>query len=215
MNDLTTTIKGSADSDLGDLWVPDWEDVLGRAGCAPRPRRTLLSRRAAVIGGLVAATLVLTLPGIGIGGRLKDLVTGSSPPGFELRASLSGPGGRSIGSISLLSSRLFVAVSPQTGRIRRSFIPLDQPQFRWTLHLTSGTTATSARLERAGNHGVLARLCSPCRDGAHGVVHIGRTGLTALFGRHLVAVVETNAGQARGVLGLELSRPAERRRAGR
>jgi len=210
VNDLATTIRGSAESDLGDGWVPDWTDVLGRAGHAPRPSHALLSRRAAAIGGLVAAALVLTLPGIGIGGRLQDLVAGSSPPGFVLRASLTGPGGRSIGSISLRSSRLFVAVSPQTGRIRRPFTPRDRlPQFRWTLGLTSGATATSARFERAG-HRFVVRLCSPCRDGAHGVVHLGRGGLTALFDRRLVAVVETNKGQARGVLGLEP--PPHRRR---
>ena len=105
---------------------------------------------------------------------------------------------------------LFVAVLPQTGRIRRPFTPRDRlPQFRWTLGLTSGATAMSARFERAG-HRFVARLCSPCRDGAHGVVHLGRGGLTALFDRRLVAVVETNKGQARGVLGLEP--PPHRRR---
>jgi hypothetical protein len=213
VNDLASTIRSSADSELAAGWAPDWDDVLARAGVSPRPRRAVLSRRTAAVGGLIAAVLLLTLPGIGIGGRLQDLVAGSSPPGFELRASLAGPGGRSIGSVTLHTSRLFVAVSPQTGRILRPVVPrrpLQPLQLRWTIDLTGGAMATSARIERAGpSTHVFARLCAPCRDGAHGVIHLDRAGLTALFGRRAVAVVETNEGQVRGVLGLEP--PAHRR----
>jgi len=191
VSDFELTLKGSA---AHDEWVADWDDVLRRAGSSPSR-----SRRVAAIGVLVAVALVLTLPGIGVGGRLKDLIAGSKVPGLQLRADLVRQGGRSIGSLSLSTSRLLVAIAPRTGRVR-SFVPGHGPlrpaQIRWTLHLDGGTTAASARIVG------VARLCSPCSDGRNGTIRARRGALAALFGKPTV-VVETSQGAARGTLRLQ------------
>jgi hypothetical protein len=218
VNDLESIIRGSAEHEPGEEWVPDWEDVLSRASGQPRPRPTFLSRRATAIGGLVAATLVLTLPGIGIGGRLKDLISGSRLPGIELRASVARPDGRPIGTVSLRTSRLFVAVSPRTGQVRphpfvprrsglipRGSGPLQPVPLAWTLDLKGAATVTSARIERVpGRKGqrLIAQLCAPCRDDDHGTIRLGRSALSALFDRATVAAVETSQGPARGAIRL-------------
>ena len=95
---------------------------------------------------------------IGIGGRLKDLIAGSRGPGIELRATLARPDGRVVGSVSLRTSRLFVAVSPRTGkvlphpfiprssgRVPRGIKPLPPVRITWTLELKSGARV-SARI---------------------------------------------------------------------
>lgn len=214
MNDLVSTIRSSAATELGgDGWAPDWADVLGRACVRPRPRRALLSRRAAVVGGLAAAALVLTLPGIGLGGRLKDLVAGSSRPGFELRAILYRPSGGSVGYVSLRTSRLFVEIARGSGRVVRPFVPrrpVEPLRVDWRLNPNRGVSVTSARIVRAGNaKQLIAQLCAPCGDGAHGVIRLRRRGLSAIFGRGALVVAQTSSGVARGTIRLEP--PAMRR----
>ena len=195
MSELETTIRQSAEA--GD-WVADWDDVLRRAG-----RSRIRSRRAAAIGAVVAVAVVLLLPGIGIGGGLNALISGSGGAGFELRARLS-HGGRVIGTVSVRTSRLFVAVDPKSGRIR-SFFPrglghLPRPESRWRIDLTGVTAVTSARIVQRGR--VVVQLCERCSDGAHGRFRADRLGLAAIFGRGTV-VAETPQGPTRGPLELQ------------
>jgi hypothetical protein len=214
VNRLASTIRGSAELDAGE-WMPDWDDVLQRADVFADRRRparlrapgALFSKRVIAIVGFAALALVLTAPGLGVGGRLKDLISGSQRPGLGLRAGLVGSDGRQIGSLSLRTSRLFVQVSPRTGRVKsvpflpRGRSPLPQPQLRWTLQLDGGTTAASARIEgRSGK--VVARLCSPCSDGEHGTIRARRGTLAAIFAKPVV-VVQTGRGPARGILRLQ------------
>jgi hypothetical protein len=193
VSQLETMIRDSARP--GD-WVADWDDVLSRAGRSGAGR----SRRFAAVAAVAVAALVLTLPAIGVGGDLKDLIAGSNRPGLELRAALTLPGGASAGTLTLRTSRIFVAVAPRTGRLKpRPFrpagAPLEPQRFRWTLDLAGSGTADSARI--AG----VARLCAPCSDGAHGTFTAGRKRLYEVFGRAAV-VVRTSAGTARGTLRL-------------
>jgi hypothetical protein len=195
---LESTIRGTAEA--GD-WAPDWEDVLRRAGGGSRLRST----RAAAIGAAAAIALVLTLPGIGVGGRLTDLIVGSGGPGIELRAQLAAAGGRSVGTVSLRTSRIFVALHPpRRVEPRPLFVHGQRPglpvPIRWSLDLEPGVVARSARIEdRRGS--VIARLCAPCRNGAHGTAKIRARNIVAVFGRAL-AVVETSGGTVRGTLRL-------------
>ena len=195
MSQLETMIRESADA--GD-WVADWEDVLRRSG-----RSRYRSRRAAALVAVAAVTAVFLLPGIGIGGGLNALLSGSSGPGWELRAPLS-RGGDLIGAVSVRSSRLFVGIERKGGRVRW-FLPtgrgrIPRPEFRWTLQLTGTATVTSARIVRRGR--VVARLCSPCSDGAHGTFTTSRFGLQTIFGKGLV-VADTPQGRAHGRLRLQ------------
>jgi hypothetical protein len=204
VTELASTIKASLEH---DEWTPDWGDVLSRA--RTRPSRF---RRGAAVGTVSAVALVLTLPGIGIGGRLKDLIAGSRGPGIHLRAGLSLPGGRSVGTLTLRTSRIFVTVPSPKGRDGRVeprpfFIPrghrsaLPPVQIRWSLDLSSGVSVRSAWIEgRQGN--VIARLCAPCSDGAHGTIDVRARALSAIFGR-ATAVTDTSQGHARGTVRLE------------
>jgi hypothetical protein len=193
MSQLETMIRDAA---TPDAWTADWDDVLRRAGRSGPER----SRRTAAVAAVAAAALVLTLPAIGVGGDLKDLIAGSSGPGLELRAALTLPGGASAGALTLRTSRIFVAVAPRTGRLKpRPFrpagAPLEPQRFRWTLGLAGSGTADSARISG------VAKLCAPCSDGAHGKLTVGRKRLSEVFGRAAV-VVRTSAGTARGTLRL-------------
>src|SRR5207253_11087890 len=131
VSDLATTIRSSVEP---DEWRADWDDVLRRAGRSPsRPRR------AAAIGLLVAVVLVLTLPGIGVGGRLKELIAGEHPPGLELRAVLTLANGDRIGTVSVRTTRLFVAASRRTGEVKPNPFtpaghgPLQPIRMKWTI----------------------------------------------------------------------------------
>ncbi len=192
-------IRGSA---AADEWVADWEEVLRRAG-----RSRFRTRRAAAIGAVAAVAAVaavLLMPGIGIGGGLNALISGSPGSGFELSAKLSHVG-RLIGTVSVRTSRLFVAVDPETGRIR-SFVPrsrhgLPQPKFRWSIDLTGAASVSSVSIVRRGR--VVERLCAPCRDGAGGTfLHVGRLGLFAEDLGKGTVVAQTSLGTARGTLRL-------------
>src|SRR5262245_16501125 len=200
MSQLETMIRGSAAP--GD-WVADWDDVLRRSG-----RSRFRSRRAAGIAAVVAAALLLTLPGIGLGGRLAALVTGSRGPGIQLRAAPRLPDGRTIGTVWVHSSRIFVTRQKGHLKPRAFFVPrghasvLPPVPLRWSVDLAGGATARSAVIEtRQGR--VIARLCAPCSDGAHGTVEIRPRAVLAVFGRAR-AVVETADGTARGTLRLTL-----------
>jgi hypothetical protein len=175
-------------------WVADWDDVLHRAGPSRFP-----SRRAAAVAAVAAVAVVLVLPGIGIGGGLNAWISGSRP-GLHLRAVLALPSGKGVGTLSLGASRIFVAVTRKPPFfIPRGHKPVLPPvPVRWSLDL-QGVSARSAVIENGKGH-VIARLCSPCSDGAHGTVMIRpRAVLDAFRG---TAVVKTSRGTARGMLRL-------------
>lgn len=196
MSELERMIRDSAAS---DEWVADWGDVLRRSG-----HTRFRSRRAAAIAAVAAVAVVLLLPGIGIGGGLNALLSGSRPPGLQLQAALIGKDGP-VAVVTLRTSRIFVAIAPGTGRVKAFFprgkTPIPPLEARWSIEVARGTTVTSARiLDHAGGR-VLARLCSTCRNGAHGTVGIRRRTLSAVFGRALV-VAETDRGPVHGTLAL-------------
>lgn len=174
-------------------WAADWDDVLRRAGHA-RYR----SRRAAVVAAVAAVAVVLMLPGIGIGGGLNALFS-DSHPGLELQAALIGQDGP-VAVVTLRMSRIFVAVRPGTGAVyfHRGKSPVPPQTARWSIQVVHGTSVTSARIVDSRNR-LLARLCSTCRNGAHGTVQIKRRTLAAIFGRARV-VAETNHGAVHGTL---------------
>ena len=196
MSELETMIRDSAGA--GD-WSADWEDVLRRSGHSRRP-----SKRTAGIAAVVAVAVVLLLPGIGIGGGVTGLISHSSPPGLKFSTQLLRDN-RLIGTVSVRTSRLFVAIDPKTGRIK-SFRPTHPegasgPEFRWSLDLTGAATVSSVRIvdRRSGRN--VVRLCSPCKDGAHGVFRRSRATFAAVFGRGTV-VAETSRGEVTAPLGL-------------
>jgi len=100
------------------------------------------------------------------------------------------------------ASRIFV--TPQ-GRPKEFFVPrghkpvLPPVPLRWSLDLANGARARSAGLETSKGH-VVARLCGPCSDGAHGTIKVNPRELLTLVSGY--AVVETSAGIARGMLRL-------------
>jgi hypothetical protein len=194
VSEFERLIKHSGDA---GGWVADWDDVLRRSG-----QSRLRSHRAAAAAAVAAVAIVLLLPGIGIGGGLNAWISGSRP-GFQLRAALTLPSGRDVGTVSLHTSRLFVGM-PRRGKPNTFFVPrrhtptLPPVPLRWSLDLAGGTGAESAVVENRQGH-VIARLCAPCRDEAHGTVKIRPRALLQVFGR-AVAVVETTSGTARGTL---------------
>ena len=175
-------------------WVADWDDVLHRAG-----HSRVRSRNAAVVAAVAAVAVVLALPGIGIGGGLNAWISGSRP-GLQLRAELTFGGGKIAGELSLRASRIFAA-SPKGP----FFLPGDRkhvlpPQpVRWSLALASGGSARSAVIENSKGQ-VIARLCAPCKDGAHGTAKLYPRQLLSAF--RGTAVVKTSRGTARGTLRL-------------
>jgi hypothetical protein len=187
---LETAIRESAAS--GE-WVADWNDVLRRSGYS-----RFRSIRAAAIAAVVAAAVVLLAPGIGIGGGLKALISGSRRPGLEVRAELV-HAGRTIGFVSIqTTSRAAVSVAPQGGRLPP--VPVAWPELRWGLRLPGATTVSSLRIVQPGRAPI--RLCGPCRDGANGTLPANRTSFAAAFGRGTV-VADTSRGKARGTLRIE------------
>jgi hypothetical protein len=193
VSQLETVIRGSAGP---DAWVADWDEVLRRAG-----HSRFRTRRAVAVGAVAAAAVVLLLPGIGIGGGLNALLSGSRP-GIELRASLTLPGGQDVGTLSLRASRIFVGVPRKPFFVPRGHKPVLAPvPARWSLDLTGLNTVRSAVVQDRGGK-LIARLCAPCDDGAHGTIKVRpRTLLDAL---RAYAVVETSAGIARGMLRLPI-----------
>jgi hypothetical protein len=198
VTELETMIKHSV---AADEWVADWDEVFRRAG---RPR--VRTRQAATIVAVAAAALALLLPGVGIGSGLTSLLWGSRGPGFELRAELTLANGRSVGTASLHTSRIFLAIPARKGHSEPKpfFVPrghrpaLPPVRFRWSFDLAAG--ARSAVLEsRQGK--VIARLCAPCAPDAHGTMRVRARTLATVFGRPVV-VVETASGTARGTLRL-------------
>jgi len=195
MSQLETMIRDAA---TPDAFTADWDDVLRRAGHTSSFR----SRRMVAIGALAAVVVVLLLPGIGVGGGLNALLSGSRP-GLDLRAPLSLSDGRTIGTISVRSNRIFVAKGHRARPffVGRGHKPVLPPlPIRWSLDLEGATTARSAKILNSKGQ-VLARLCAPCRDGAHGTAKAPARAVAGIFGR-AVAVVETGDGTARGTLRL-------------
>ena len=191
MSELETMIKGSAEA--GE-WTVDWDDVLRRSG-----HKRYRSRRAAAIAVVAAMGVVLALPGIGIGGGLNAWIS-DSRPGLDVRATLTLPGGKAVGTLSLRASRIFVAMSGKPFFVPRGHKPVLPPvPLRWSLELAGGKTAGSAVVQdRDGK--VIARLCTPCSDGAHGTIKLHPRAVLSAFRAY--AVVETSAGTARGMLRL-------------
>jgi hypothetical protein len=136
------------------------------------------------------------MPGIGIGGGLNALISGSSRPGLELRAQLD-QGGHAVGALSIRTSRVLVDVVPQTGRVRS--VPVARPEFRWMLDVSAGVEVRSLRIVRSGR--VALRLCGPCAGATTGVFRAGPSAFGAIFGRGTV-VAATSGGTARGTLRL-------------
>jgi hypothetical protein len=106
-----------------------------------------------------------------------------------------------VGTLSVRASRIFLGPLPR----RPFFVPrghkpvLPPVPVRWSLALAGGKTAVSAVIEDTGGK-VVARLCAPCADNAHGTVKLyPRTLLSAFRGQ---AVVKTSGGTARGMLRL-------------
>jgi hypothetical protein len=176
-------------------WVADWDDVLRRAG-----RSRYHAWGAAAAAAALAVSIALLMPGIGIGGGLTALISGSSRPGLELRADLA-QGGRAIGSLSIHTSRVIVGVVPQTGRVKS--VPVAQPEFRWLLEVSPGVKVSSLRIVRSGR--VALRLCGPCGGATTGIFRGSPTAFGAIFGRGTVVAV-TDHGSARGTLRLEKPR---------
>jgi hypothetical protein len=190
-----------------------WHDVLQRAGIRARRRRV---RPGILVAAAALVALLLTIPALGIGGRLTALISGSKGPGLALGASLTRADGTRVGSFSLHSSRLFVPVgSPQnrhSGRVfrHRGDHTIAAAPFRWTLELEQPGGATEARLEqRAGaSSRLLARLCKPCSERTEGSVRLGRSAVEAVFSHRVAVVVVTTGATVRGVVTLQ--RPARR-----
>jgi len=194
MSQLETVIRDAA---TPDVFTADWDDVLRRAGHTSAFR----SRRMVAIGALAAVVVVLLLPGIGVGGGLNALLSGSGPS-LELRAPLSLADGRTIGTISVRSNRIFVAKGRRprpfvVGRGHKSVLP--PLPIRWSLDLEDATARSAKIVNSKGQ--VLSRLCAPCSDGAHGTAKAPARAVAGIFGR-AVAVVETGGGTARGTLRL-------------
>lgn len=184
---------------------PDWQDVLRRAG---RRRRGTLGRRAALAATAATLALLATIPAFGVSSRLRSLVEASDAPGLELRAVLRAADGSRVGTFSVRTSRLFVAV-PRGGRRAR---PFSRPgaltpgvPARWRLDLEPGATGASARLERTTPAGTtrVADLCARCASSTEGSLRLRRPAVAALFGRRLVVVVTTSQGAVRAALRLE------------
>lgn len=190
MSEFETMIRGSA---AADDWVADWDDVLRRSG-----HSRFRTRRAAAVGAVVAAVAVLMLPGVGIGGGLNSWISGSRP-GLQLRAELTLSGGQNVGTLSVSASRIFVGVPRKAFFVPRGHKPVLSPvPLRWSLALANGTANSAVIQDREGK--LIARLCAPCDNGAHGIVKLHPGTLLRAFRGD--AVVKTSAGSARGMLRL-------------
>lgn len=191
---------------------PNWDDVLARAGVRPH-REGARMRRNALVTGLALLAVVLVVPQFGIGGRLKDLITGSNRPGLPLGTTLVTADGTRVGTFSARTSRLFVTVGPRHNLVPHPFShrpvrPIGTIQVRWTLSLAR--PATAARVVRVGAERphVLALLCTACSRRTQGTLRLGRGAFAALLGGRAAIVVTTTAGTARGVVKLRI--PARR-----
>jgi hypothetical protein len=175
VTEVATMIRSCADT---SEWNPDWDDVLRRAG-----QSRVLSRRIAAIAVVAAAGAVLLLPGIGVGGRLKDLIAGTSRPGIALHTDLVLRNGSRAGTLSA------------------SLVP---GKLYWALALEGARSARSARVVLG--YGTPVALCAPCRDGQRGTARTGRRPIW--FGPRARVVLETKFGPAEGPL--RISRPPRR-----
>jgi hypothetical protein len=205
MNELDAAVRTALDEWRLDGAGPAWADVLARAGRDPRrlrPGRLILA------SAVVALGLLLSIPAFGVGGRLTDLITGSKRPGIGFHTSLRTQSGKTVGTFSLRTSRLFVVAAP---RGRRRAAPFGRPGHppiataRWSLTLDQ--PATEARVERvlrgSKRHVLVARLCASCSGTTQGRIRLGRGALDALFTGRMVVSVRTPNGTAHGVLRIE------------
>jgi len=200
MTDFESTLRATAAAWSTDA-RPDWEDVLRRAG---RHRPSAVgARRAALAAGVGIVAVVLTVPALGVGTRLKDLVTGTRGPGLTFAADLRHPGGSSAGTFSLRTSRLFVT----TGRPKRAFPymfvrrKLHGIELAWQLDLRGSEQATSVRIVR-GRH-VVAVVCRPCSGREAGKVRLKRGAIDLLLRGRTSASVSTSHGAAVGPIRFE------------
>ena len=136
----------------------------------------------ALLTGVALLAVVLAIPGFGLGGRLKTLITGSNRPGLNFETTLTRPDGTSVGSFSMHTSRIFITLGPRSDVVPHPFAHrgealLEGVPLTWRLDLTRSARATAARLERrTGRHRLIARLCRPCSRQAKGVLSLRRAG---------------------------------------
>jgi len=199
VSELETKIRDSAQA---CEWTADWDDVLRRSG-----HKRHRSRRAAAIAALTVVAVVLLMPGIGIGGGLNALISHPVPPGLQFAAEFS-QGSRLIGTVTVQTSRLFVHVDPKSGTVKSQYWPSRgafRGEFRWNLDLTGAANVSSLQILDRRSGRVVARLCSPCQDGAHGTFRRSRAAFAAVFGRGKV-VAETSRGTSKGSFGIVYQR---------
>jgi len=188
---------------------PDWDDVLRRAGVRRGMRSS--APRAALVTGLAAIAVVLTVPAFGIGERLKDLVSGTKRPGLMFGATLSRADGSNAGTFSLRTSRLFVATDKHKRPLPHPFSPTGVSfprafEVRWRLDLTGSNRATSVRIVRtgAGTGGrVVAVACDPCAGRMSGTLWLSRGAFSLVVGGRTSATVVTGRGRASGPIRFE------------
>jgi hypothetical protein len=212
----------SATRDYLEQWRAEpgresWDDVLARAARRSRGRRP--SWRIALATAVSVLGLLLSVPALGIGGRLTALFADSKPPGLALRADIVRADGTRVGSLTLRTSRLFLTTSgrrprvvPHPFQIRGNRLLRGVP-IRWSLALVDGA-ADQARLERTDRskrRHVVRRLCGPCPTTTTGQLLLRRPDVEALFDRRMTIVVTTSADEARGVLRLQTFRLSVRR----
>ena len=193
---------------------PDWEDVLRRAGVRSPGTRSTGPRRAALVAGLAIGAVLLTLPGLGIDERLKDLVSGSKRPGLGLGATLRRPDGTPAGSFSIRTSRIFLTLGRHRHPVGHVFVPrsLKVPKgiaARWRLELTGSDEATNVQIVRTGVAGVtrvVAVVCNPCSGRTSGSVRLTRSGFGALLDGRTSVSVATPHGHLTGRIRLGLPR---------
>ena len=203
MSDFESTLRAALAADPVVKAHPDWEDVLRRARLHRR-RRALDTRRVALAAGLAVVATLLSLPALGIGQRLKDLVAGTGGPGLTFGADLRVPDGSSAGTFTLRTSRLFVT----TGKRKRAFPymfvrrKLHGIELRWRLELRGSDQATSVRIVQ-GRH-VVAAVCSPCSGRTTGKVRLSRGAIDLLLRGRTSASVSTSRGHAVGQIRFEV-----------
>jgi hypothetical protein len=190
---------------------PEWEDVLRRAGLHRSRALGIGARQAAVAAGVGIVAVVLTVPALGIGERLKDLVTGKTRPGLRLAATLHRPDGSDAGTLSVRTSRLFVTVGRHGRSVAHPFSARGQGvpkgiEATWRLDLAGSDQARSVRIVRTGavaGRRLVAVVCDPCSERTTGRLRLTRAGFSSLLRGRTSASVSTARGRVTGRIEFE------------